>query len=128
MGSGEKCEGHEKECMAKCLKVASSPCVQKVAKVCKGSKAPKKCFLEGVKKCKKDSTDDELEELEGKGGKPCPKRVAACKKKVAGWCGKDKQCWEKKFKWCMSHGKKEKEDDLEELEGGKPCPKKVAAC
>jgi hypothetical protein len=56
---------------------------------------------------KKSSDEEEAEELKGK---PCPKRVAICKKKVAAWCGKNKTCWEKKFKWCMSQKKEDKEE------------------
>merc|ERR1711998_753844 len=102
--------------MKKCMKMAGSPCVQAVAKKCKGTDAPKKCFMKNVKVCKKDDDEEELEELKGQ-GKPCPKKVKACKGKVMKWCKKgDEKCMKAKFGWCMKQKGEEKADEEEELE------------
>lgn len=114
-----KCKKNSDEEELEELKEQGKPCPKKV-KACKAKvakwckKGDMKCMKAKFQWCmkqkgeKKASDEEEVEEL--KGGKPCPKRVAACKKKVAEWCGKDKQCWEKKFKWCVSHKKEDKEE------------------
>jgi hypothetical protein len=86
-----------KKVIGACKKIVKNPCVEKIAKECKSSEAPKKCFWNKISSCKKE--DEELNEIKS-GDK---KKVCAMKAKK--WCAdaKDqKKCFAGKMKWCMS--------------------------